>query len=202
MARAALYYRVSTRDQDPQRQIDELREYAQRRGFEIEGEYIDHGVSGATRQRPELDRLLAQVRTRKVDIVLVWAFDRFARSTSHLVNTLEEFQALGVDFISYNQQIDTSTPGGKLTFTVLAGVAEFERELIRERVNSGLDAARREGKKLGRPPIKGVIAEKLREAKEKGLTYREIAKSLKVSVGTAHNYCKALKDPEFIKVEK
>ena len=107
-----------------------------------------------------------------------------------------------MDFISYNQQIDTSTPGGKLTFTVLAGVAEFERELIRERVNSGLDAARREGKKLGRPPIKGVIAEKLREAKEKGLTYREIAKSLKVSVGTAHNYCKALKDPEFIKVEK
>ena len=141
MAEVAIYYRVSTTEQKPDRQVRELRRYARKRKFKVQGEYVDK-VSGATRSRPELDRLMEEVRQGKVDVVLVWAFDRFARSTSHLVNTLEEFQALGVDFISYRQQIDTSTPAGKLTFTVLAAIAEFEREIIRERVKSGMAAAK------------------------------------------------------------
>jgi hypothetical protein len=114
MARTAIYYRVSTVDQSVDGQIAELRAYAEKRGFEVAGEYVDH-CSGAARERPELARMMGDVRQRKADIVLVWAFDRFARSTSHLVSTLEELQGLGVDFISYKQQIDTSTAAGKLT---------------------------------------------------------------------------------------
>ena len=147
--RVAIYYRVSTADQNHDGQVRELREYADRRGLQVVGEYVDT-ASGAKRSRPELDRMLKDVRSRKADIVLVWAFDRFARSTSHLVTTLEEFQALGVDFVSYRQLIDTTTPAGKLTFTVLAAIAEFERELIRERVKAGMAAAKAKGRRRRR----------------------------------------------------
>ena len=151
MPKVAIYYRVSTAEQKPDRQVRELRRYARKRKFKVQGEYVDK-VSGATRSRPELDRLMETVKTRTVDIVLVWAFDRFA-ATSHLVTTLEEFQALGVDFVSFSQQIDTTTPAGKLTFTVLAAIAEFEREIIRERVKSGMAAAKAKGKHVGRRRI-------------------------------------------------
>jgi len=148
MARTAIYYRVSTTDQNPDRQIRELRDYAERRGFDVVGEYVDV-ASGARRSRPELDRMLGEVRRRRVDVVLVWAFDRFARSTRQLVDALEEFGTLGVDFVSYSQQIDTTTAAGKLTFTVLAAIAEFERELIRERVRSGIAARKAKGLPVG-----------------------------------------------------
>ena len=187
MTKVAIYYRVSTAEQKPDRQVRELRRYARKRKFEIHSEYVDT-VSGAVRCRPELDRLMETVRTREVDVVLVWAFDRFARSTSHLVNTLEEFQALGVDFVSYSQQIDTTTPAGKLTFTVLAAIAEFEREIIRERVKSGMAAAKARGKHVGRRRISMTKQSKARHLRSQGLSYRKIAKELRVSPGTVLNY--------------
>ena len=115
------------------------------------GQETPKSSAGAARTRPQLDEMMADIRQRKADVVLVWAFDRFARSTSHLVSTLEELQSLGVDFISYKQQIDTSTAAGKLTFTVLAAIAEFEREMIRERVKTGMVNAKKAGTKSGNP---------------------------------------------------
>ena len=185
--RVAIYYRVSTADQSHDSQVRELRDYADRRGLQVVDEYLDI-ASGAKRTRPELDRMLADVRSRKVDIVLVWAFDRFARSTSHLVTTLEEFQALGVDFVSYSQQIDTSTPAGKLTFTVLAAIAEFERELIRERVRSGMAAAKARGKRIGRRKVPMAVQGQIRRLRAQGMPVRKVAKEVGVSVGTVMNY--------------
>src|SRR5215471_12495724 len=153
--RVALYARVSTKNngQDPETQLITLREYAQHRGFEILGEYVDVGISGAKDRRPELDRLMTDARRRRFDVVLVARFDRFARSTKHLVLALEEFNALGVDFISLSESIDTSTPLGRMVFTVIGAVAELERSLVRERVVMGLNKARKCGTRLGRPRV-------------------------------------------------
>ena len=191
--RAAIYYRVSTRDQNPDLQVDELRQYAGKRQFDIVGEFVDQ-ASGTDRQRPQLEELMAVVRKRQTDVVLVWAFDRFARSTSHLVNTLEELQGLGVDFISYTQQLDTSNGTGKLVFTVLAGIAEFEREMLRERVRAGMAAAKKRGKHVGRKPISDRKVKRVRELRGQGLSFRNIAKQVGVSVGTAAGYCKSERD--------
>ena len=194
MAGAAIYYRVSTVDQSVDGQIAELREYADKREFEIADEYVDH-CSGAARQRPDLDRMMGDVRQRKADIVLVWAFDRFARSTSHLVSTLEELQSLGVDFISYKQQIDTSTAAGKLTFTVLAAIAEFEREMIRERVKTGMANARRAGTKsgnpIGRPRISAAKQSRIRTMRKDGVSYASISKQLRLAKSVVFRYSKA-----------
>ena len=136
--RAALYARVSTNNgQNPEMQLNELREYCQRRGWEVAGEYTDNGVSGSRERRPQLDRLLADCRRRAVDAVVVYRYDRFARSLRQLVNALEEFRSLGIDFISLHEGVDTSTPNGRLVFGIFASIAEFERELIRDRVKSG-----------------------------------------------------------------
>ena len=189
--RVALYFRVSTTDQTPEAQVHELRIYAEQRGFDVVAEFVET-ASGATRSRPELARMMEIVRKRKVDVVLVWAFDRFARSTSHLATTLEEFQALGVDFVSYSQQIDTTTPAGKLTFHVLAAIAEFEREMIRERVRSGMAAAKqrgtRSGNPIGRPKQTASQVSDMRRLRKEGLSYRQIAKRLCVSPATVVNY--------------
>ena len=194
MARAAIYYRVSTVDQSIHGQISELGEYAEKRGFETAGEYVDH-CSGAARDRPELARMMGDVRQRKADVVLVWAFDRFARSTSHLVSTLEELQTLGVDFISYKQQIDTSTAAGKLTFTVLAAIAEFEREMIRERVKTGMTNAKRVGTKsgnpIGRPRITAAKQSKIRTMRKAGVSYASISKQLGLAKSVVFRYSKA-----------
>ena len=187
--RVAIYYRVSTSDQSPDAQIRELRAYAERRGFKYIEEYVET-ASGAAKSRPELDRLMADVRKRKVDLVLVWAFDRFARSTRQLVEALEEFGELGVDFVSYTQQIDTTTPAGKLTFSVLAAIAEFERELIQERVRAGMAAAKARGKHVGRRRIPMAKQNRARHLREQGLSFRKIASELGVSPGTAANYAK------------
>ena len=189
--RVALYFRVSTADQTPDAQIRELRIYAEQRGFDVVAEFVDT-ASGVARSRPELDRMMTVVRKRKVDVVLVWAFDRFARSTSHLATTLEEFQALGVDFVSYSQQIDTTTPAGKLTFHVLAAIAEFEREMIRERVRSGMAVAKQRGTKsgnpLGRPKQTASQVSDMRRLRKEGVSYRQIARKLSVSAATVVNY--------------
>lgn len=187
--RVAIYYRVSTADQSPQAQVRELRTYAERRRVRYIEEYVET-ASGVARSRPELDRLMADVRKRKVDLVLVWAFDRFARSTRQLVEALEEFGELGVDFVSYTQQIDTTTPAGKLTFSVLAAIAEFERELIQERVRAGMAAAKARGKHVGRRRIPMAKQNRARHLREQGLSFRKIASELGVSPGTAANYAK------------
>ncbi len=153
--RTALYARVSTSNngQDPEVQLRELREYVSRRGWKLAGEYVDVGISGAKEKRPQLDRLIADAHRRKFDAVVVWKFDRFARSVSHLLRALETFKALGIEFVSLSEQMDTSTPTGKMVFTVLGAVAELERSLIAERVKAGLRNARAKGKKLGRPRV-------------------------------------------------
>jgi DNA invertase Pin-like site-specific DNA recombinase len=180
--RVALYARVSTKGhgQDPLTQLVALREYAGHRGMTVTDEYVDVGISGAKDRRPELDRLIADARRRRFDVILVARFDRFARSTKHLVLALEEFNALGIDFVSLNESVDTSTPMGKMIFTVIGAVAELERSLIRERVLMGLDRARRQGKQLGRPQ-KLVDRQRVLLLKSKGLSLREIAVQLNVS---------------------
>ncbi len=152
--RAAIYARVSTNNgQDPTVQTRELEEYCQRRGWKVAGQYIDVGISGAKEKRPQLHRLMADAHRRKFDAVVVWKFDRFARSVSHLLRALETFKALGIEFVSLSEQMDTSTPTGKMVFTVLGAVAELERSLIAERVKAGLRNAKAKGKKLGRPRL-------------------------------------------------
>src|SRR5215475_5507348 len=147
----ALYMRVSTRNngQTTDTQAVALQEYAERRGFAVV-EYRDEGVSGAKDRRPALDRLMTDAWARKFDVVIVARFDRFARSVSHLLRALEEFRALGIDFVSLNESLDTSTPMGKMIFTVLAAVAELKRSIITERVYAGLNRARKQGKQFGR----------------------------------------------------
>lgn len=149
--RVALYARVSTADQTPENQLLDLRRYCTARGWvAIEPAFIDIGISGAKKDRPALQRLMEAVSQRQVDGVLVWKFDRFARSVSHLVNTLAHFTDLGVSFTSYTEGIDTATSQGRMVYAVIAAMAEFERDLIRERTQACMDRLKHEGVKLGR----------------------------------------------------
>jgi DNA invertase Pin-like site-specific DNA recombinase len=188
MKNAALYARVSTRNngQNPETQLLPLREYAQNRSLAVVEEFVDHGVSGAKERRPRLDALMAAARKGQFDAVIVWKFDRFARSTRHLVQALEEFQGLGIHFISLTEAIDTSTPMGRMVFTVLGAVAELERSLICERVASGLARARKQGKQLGRPKVI-VDHEQVRKLQKGGLSVRAIAAQLQLSKSTVHS---------------
>jgi len=186
MTRVALYARVSTRNngQDPETQLLALRDYAKARRLEVFAEYVDVGISGSKDSRPALNRLMADARKRRIDTVLVARFDRFARSTRHLVLALEEFNALGVDFISLSESVDTSTPMGKMVYTVIAAVAELERSLIRERVIMGLQRAKAQGKRLGRPSGTKASVKKIQKLKSQGLSIRQIASEMKVSKST------------------
>lgn len=197
--RAAIYARVSTSNQgqDPRVQTRELREYCDRRGWTVAGEYVDVGISGATEKRPELDRLMADAHRRRFDAVVVWRFDRFARSVSHLLRALETFRAMGIEFVSFSEQMDTSTPAGKMVFTVLGAVAELERSLIVERVKAGLRNARAKGKRLGRPRV-AVDATRIGRLRSQGRTIREIAAELGCSRSTVH---KTLADSKVICAE-
>jgi DNA invertase Pin-like site-specific DNA recombinase len=184
--RAALYARVSTHGgQNPEMQLAELREYCTRRGWEISGEFVDTGVSGARERRPELDRMLAVCRRRQVDAVVVYRYDRFARSLRQLVNALCEFDALRIQFVSLHEGVDTSTPNGRLVFGIFASIAEFERELIRERVRSGLAVARAQGKRIGRPR-KQVDVVRVRELRAEGRSWANIADEMGLGLGTVH----------------
>lgn len=185
--RAAIYARVSTYEQNPKNQLRELTAYARRRRFRLTHELVDK-ESGAKEDRKNLAELMDLARKRQVDAVLVWKFDRFARSTKQLLSALEEFRGLGVDFISYTENVDTSTPAGKALFTMAAAFAEFERDLIRERVRSGLDRARAEGKRLGRPPVPPATLAELRELRRQGLSLRAIAQKTALSVGVVAKY--------------
>jgi DNA invertase Pin-like site-specific DNA recombinase len=176
-----LYARVSTSDQHPENQLLDLRRYARERGWTVESEYVDKGVSGSRERRPALDRLMEAARKRKVDVVLVWRFDRFARSVRHLVLALEELNALGVAFVSYQENIDTATPMGKAMFTIISAMAELERNVLIERVKSGMARARKDGKHVGRPRMGDADVERMLELKREGLSQREIARRLRVS---------------------
>src|SRR4030095_3738026 len=183
MKRAALYMRVSTKGhgQTTETQGVALRDYAGHRGFTIVEEYRDEGISGSKDSRPALDRLIKDARARRFDVVIVARFDCFARSVSHLLRALEEFSHLGVDFVSLSESIDTSTPMGKMIFTVLGAVAELERNLIRERVAMGIARARKQGKQLGRP--KRIFDKDKARAMLKTMSVREVARLLGVSRG-------------------
>ena len=173
--RAAIYARVSTvTGQSPQMQLDVLREYAGRRELDIVAEFVDHGVSGARDHRPELDRLMTGARQRAFDMVLVYRFDRFARGVRHLVSALDEFQALGVQFVSYSESLDTSTPMGRAMFSIIAALCELERNIIVERSVEGQRRARARGTHVGRPRRAVDIAEVLR-LRDEGKSLRAIA---------------------------
>jgi DNA invertase Pin-like site-specific DNA recombinase len=181
----ALYARVSTAEQTVDAQLHQLRRYAE--SWDAEAvEFVDTGVSGAKDSRPGLNDLLAAARRREVGTVVCTKLDRLARSTRHLCNLAAEFEALGVDLVILDLAADTSTPMGKLLFTMLAGVAEFERELIRERVCAGMKAARAKGKKIGRPAALGKTeVARVRRMREAGRSWRHIGRVLGVSHATA-----------------
>ena len=184
--KVAIYARVSRgQGQDPEMQLRELREFCQRRGWATAKEYVDAGFCGATEHRPQLDRLMADCRRRRLDAVIVYRYDRFARSLRQLVNALEEFRSLGIEFISLHEGVDTSTPNGRLVFGIFASIAEFERELIRDRVRSGIAAARSKGKRLGRPRVR-VDATRIATLRASGLSWPKIAAELGRSVGTVY----------------
>ena len=178
MNKAALYIRVSTNDQDPTMQIKDLRRYAQQRGVEIYREYTDIGISGTKANRPALDALMDAARKRLFDVVLVWRFDRFARSTKHLVDALHEFRSLNIDFISYQEAIDTSSPIGEAMFTIISAMAKLERDIIVERVKAGMRKAKEQGKRIGRPKA-AVDVETIISLRERGFSMQAIADSVK-----------------------
>jgi len=185
MKKVAVYGRVSTKEQNPESQLLDLRKYVKLRDWEVYQEYVDHGISGMEESRPALDRLMKDARKRKFDVLLVWRFDRFARSTKHLVTALEELEGLGIDFCSYQDSIDTSTNHGKLVFTIMGAIAEFERSLIRERVLAGVRRAKENGIRLGRPPLE-VDIDKMKQLVLNGNSVREIAKQMGISKSLVH----------------
>jgi len=177
--RTALYLRVSTPDQKPDLQYDGLRGYAARAGLEVIRDYCDVAVSGRREGRPQLNALMAAARKREIDCVLVWKFDRFARSTRHLLVALEEFDHLGIRFVSVQDQIDTDSPMGRAMFTIIGAMAELESSLISERVTAGMKAAEARGRHLGRPPVSPRIVNKIEDlAASTDLSIRQIQKEI------------------------
>lgn len=189
--RVGIYARVSTTDkgQDVELQLGPLREYASARGWDVSKEYVDHGVSGAKERRPALDQLMTDARQRRFDVVLVWRFDRFARSTRHLVNALHEFRHLGIAFVSYQENVDTSSPMGEAMFSIIAAIAQLERDITRERVKAGVARARARGKRLGRPK-KVFRRDQVKRLREEGLSFRDIGRELGISPALALMVCR------------
>jgi len=177
--RTALYLRVSTADQKPDLQYDGLRGYAERAGLDVVQDYCDVAVSGRREGRPQLNALMAAARKQEIDCVLVWKFDRFARSTRHLLTALEEFDHLGIRFVSVQDQIDTDSPMGRAMFTIIGAMAELESSLISERVTAGMRAAQARGRHLGRPAIPGSVVSEIEAlATSTDLSIRAIQKQI------------------------
>jgi DNA invertase Pin-like site-specific DNA recombinase len=175
---AAIYVRVSTNEQETEMQEVELREYVEKRGWTYRL-YRDKGESGAKDNRPALNSMLNDLRRRRIDVVVVWKLDRLARSLRQLLTIGEECRSLGVDLVSLRQNIDTTLPAGRLTFQILGAVAEFERELLRERVKAGMAQARRTGKHVGRPALRKfqpTDIDQMRQLRSKGTSVRKLAK--------------------------
>lgn len=190
--RVAIYARISTSDkkQDLDNQLLPLKEYVASRGWNLCEVYTDQ-ISGSKESRPGLNKLIEDAHRRRFDCVLVWRFDRFARSTKQLILALDTFRSLGINFISYQESIDTTTPTGQLMFTLLASFAQFERSIIQERVRAGLDKARAKGKKLGRPKVL-LDLDALAELKKLGLSLRQISKKLDIPKSTIGKYLKQI----------
>lgn len=195
----AVYARVSTsgKGQDPAMQLRELRQYCKVRGWKIYDEYVDRGISGTREDRPQLAGMMRDCRRRVVSAVVLYRYDRFARSLRQLVNALAEFDSLGIDFISLHEGVDTTTPNGKLIFAIYASLSEFEHGVICQRVRSGLDAARARGQRLGRPPVCRLSreeAEQLRKERTRRKTsLRALARKYKISLWRAHLLCSGKK---------
>lgn len=187
--RAILYARVSTTDkQDPEMQLAELREYAFRRGWELGGTFVDR-TSGSHESRPALDEVMSLCQQRKVDVVVVWKLDRLGRSLKHLVNILAEWETLGVAFISLRDNLDLTTPSGKLMFHVIGAMAEFERALIQERVKAGLAQAKKEGRCGGRPKRvwRPKTERRVKQLRNEGKSWQHISREMRIPVGTLHS---------------
>ena len=191
--RVAIYTRVSCADQHPEMQEQELRNYVTSRNWTIHRIYSDKGISGAAEKRPGLDEMMTDCRRRKVDVVIVWKFDRFARSLKQLLNALELFRELGIGFVSCTEAIDTSLPHGEMLFQIIGAIAQWERCLIVERVRAGLQHARQQGKRLGRPPRRVLTKEEIAKLRKERFVsktpFRTLAQNWGVSVFTAHRIC-------------
>jgi len=183
--KTAIYCRVSTQDQTTDNQALELRETAEKQGWTVIETFTDV-ISGARASRPGLDSLMKSVSRKGVDMVMVWDVSRLGRSLSHLVSLLEEFQACGCDLYFHQNGLNTSTPSGKAMFQMLGVFSEFERSMIKERVKAGLNRARGQGKRLGRPPVPPIQIQKIKLLRQEGLSYRKIARQMDLSVATVH----------------
>jgi len=192
-----IYARVSTKDrgQDPELQLTELREFAAKRGWRVVGEFVDVGVSGSKDSRPQLDAMMRLAKGRKLDVIACWKLDRFGRSLRHLVDALAELQAVGCAFVSLRDNLDLTTPAGRMMFHVIGAMAEFERELIRERVRAGLAHARSKGRVGGRPKVKREHdrdAKTIRRMRTEGESYAEIADALNRTKSDIYRVCMTL----------
>src|ERR1039458_6191038 len=190
MKRAGLYIRVSTVDQHPETQRGELRRYAAQKGLQIVGEYTDHGYSGMRARRPELDRMMEDARRHKFDVLMVWSIDRLARSTKHLLQTLDELNGMGIQFVSQREAIDTEGPLGRAIVVIVSAMAELERCVIIERVKAGMRRARLEGRRIGRQPLQVNRAALLRD-RERGLSLNQLAKTHGISKASV---CRVLRE--------
>jgi DNA invertase Pin-like site-specific DNA recombinase len=186
MKRAVIYARVSTANQDTDNQLLSLREAAQRHGWKVVAEYIDHGISGAKGpdRRPQFAELLKAANRRDFDVIMTWSVDRLGRSLQHLVDFLGEIHAKGIDLYLHQQGIDTTTPAGKAMFQMAGVFAEFERSMIQERVKAGLERARNQGKRLGRPPLPAWLRQDIIGYRQQGLSFRKTAEKAGVSLST------------------
>jgi len=190
MKRAALYCRVSTIDQHPETQLGELRQFAANKGFTVVGEYTDHGYCGARARRPELDRMMDDARRHKFDVVLVWACDRLARSTKHLLQTIDELNGMGIQFLSQREAIDTEGPLGRAIIVIVSAMAELERCIIIERVRAGMRRARLEGRQIGRARL-DVDRDQVVLDRRSGMSLTQVAKRHNVSRATV---CRLMKE--------
>ena len=180
----AIYARVSTDKQKVDMQLNELRQYVARSGWTVYEEFIDQAATGGNTKRPAFQAMLAAARQKKFHILLVWKLDRLSRSLKDLIITLDELGSLGIDFVSYDNNLDTSTPTGKLVFQIVGAVAEFEKDIIRERVIAGLANARQKGKRLGRPPLPPHIYDQAIKMRAEGLSFKKIGIALGIDEGT------------------
>jgi len=188
--RAGIYVRVSTSDkQNPEIQLKTLSDYACNRGLQIIGEFIDR-AKGSLESRPGLDGLMDIARKRALDVILVFRFDRFGRSIKHLINVLDEFQRLEIDFVSYQENIDTRSPAGRVLYALISAFASFEREILAERVRHALSHAKSQGVRLGRPPASSEICEKIVSLRRQSYTMSKISRTLQVSKGLVHKTLK------------
>lgn len=185
--KVALYTRVSTHEQSSDMQHRDLLQYCAQRGWTVAREFTDHGISGTRERRPGLDQLMAECRKRKVDTVLVWRFDRFARSTKHLIAALEEFQHLGIGFVSFQEGIDTASPLGKAVFTIISAMSELERNIIVERIKGGLRRAKALGKHIGRPGLATPdLRHQIGQLHRQGQSLRTISRTMGISRSLVH----------------